>query len=79
MSCPKRIEWVKMNLDTGAAVNAFSLNFGPDRAEDGRCRRTASAELGSFQVTMKTVCVGGAGEIGRKGRQYSTWDPTRVS
>ena len=26
---------VKMNLDTGAAVNTFPLNFGPDGAGDG--------------------------------------------
>ena len=26
-SRPKRFEWVKMNLDTGAAVNTFPLNF----------------------------------------------------
>ena len=25
-----------MNLDTGAAVDMFPLNFGPDGAEDGR-------------------------------------------
>ena len=29
MSGPKRFEWVKMNLDTRAAVNTFPLNFGP--------------------------------------------------
>ena len=28
MSSPKRFEWVEMNLDTGAAVNTFPLNFG---------------------------------------------------
>ena len=42
MSSQKRFEWVKMNLDTGAAVNAFPLNFGPDGAGDGRFHRTAS-------------------------------------
>ena len=31
---PKRFEWVKMNLDTGAAVNPFPLNLGPDGAGD---------------------------------------------
>ena len=36
--------WVKMNLDTGAAVNAFPLNFGPEGAGDGRFYRTASGE-----------------------------------
>ena len=36
MSNPKRFEWVKMNLDTGAAVDTFPLNFGPDGAGDGR-------------------------------------------
>ena len=34
VSSPKRLEWVKMNLDTGAAVNTFSLNCGPDGAGD---------------------------------------------
>ena len=43
-SYPKRFEWVKMNLDTGAAVNTFPLNFGPDGAGDGRFHRTASGE-----------------------------------
>ena len=33
-----------MNLDTGAAVNTFPLNFGPDGAGDGRFCRTASGE-----------------------------------
>ena len=41
-SGPKRFEWVKMNLDTGAAVITFPLNFGPERAGDGRFFRTAS-------------------------------------
>ena len=31
-----RFDWVKMNLDTGAAVNTFPLNFGPNGAGDGR-------------------------------------------
>ena len=44
MSSPKRFEWVKMNLDTGAAVNTLPLNFGPDGAGDGRFCRTASGE-----------------------------------
>ena len=43
-SRPKRFEWVKINLDTGAAVNTFPLNFGPEEAGDGRCYRTASGE-----------------------------------
>ena len=43
-SSPKRFEWVKMNLDTGAAVNTFPSNFGPDGAGDGRFYRTASGE-----------------------------------
>ena len=33
-----------MNLDTGAAVNTFPLNFGPEGAGDGRFYRTASGE-----------------------------------
>ena len=41
---PKRFEWVKMNLDTGAAVNTFPLNSSPDGAGDGRFWRTASGE-----------------------------------
>ena len=43
-SSPKRFEQVKMNLDTGAAVNTFPLNFGPEGAGDGRFHRTASVE-----------------------------------
>ena len=39
----KRFEWVRMNLDTGAAVNTFPLNFGP-AAGHGRSYRTASGE-----------------------------------
>ena len=38
------LNWVKMNLDTGAAGNTFPLNFGPDGAGDGRFYRTASGE-----------------------------------
>ena len=44
MSGPKRFELVKMNLDTGVAVNTIPLNFGPDRSGDGRFYRTASGE-----------------------------------
>ena len=43
-SSPKRFEWVKMNLDTEAAVNTFPLNIGPEGAGDGRFYRTASGE-----------------------------------
>ena len=43
-SRPKRFEWVKMNLETGAAVNTFPVNFGPDGAGDGSFYRTASGE-----------------------------------
>ena len=43
-SSPKRFEWVKVNLDTGAAVNTFPLNFGPEGAGDGRYYRAASGE-----------------------------------
>ena len=43
-SSPKRFEWVKIKLDTGAAVNTFPLNFGPEGAGDGRFYRTASGE-----------------------------------
>ena len=54
-SSPKRFEWVKMNLVSGAAVNTGPLNFGPDGAGDGRFFCTASGECildvehGSFQ------------------------------
>ena len=64
MSGPKRIEKVNVNLGTGAAVTTFPLNFGPDGAGYGSFYRTASGvsvsfleELGSFKVTMETVCV----------------------
>ena len=40
----KQFEWEKMNLDTGAAVNTFPFNFGPDGAGDRRFYRTASRE-----------------------------------
>ena len=43
-SSPKRCEWVRKNLDTGAAVNTFPLIFGPEGAGDGRFYRTASVE-----------------------------------
>ena len=43
-SRPKRFEWVTMNLDTGAAVITFPVNFGPEGAGDGRFYRTASGE-----------------------------------
>ena len=32
---PKRFEWVKMNLDTGTAVNTFPVNFSPEGKGDG--------------------------------------------
>ena len=44
MSSPKQFECVKMNLDTGAALSTFPLNFGSDGAGDGRFHRTASGE-----------------------------------
>ena len=39
-----RFEWVMMILDTGAAVNTFPLNFGPEGGGDGIFHRTASGE-----------------------------------
>ena len=48
VSRPKWSEWVKMNLDTGAAVNTFTLHIGPDGAGDGRFYRTASGERGGL-------------------------------
>ena len=35
---------MKMNLGTGAAVNTFPLQFGPEGAGDGRFYRTVSGE-----------------------------------
>ena len=61
-SSPKRFEWVKMNLDTGAAVNTFPLNFSPEGAGDGRFLRTFSGngflmvECGNSKDTTKTDC-----------------------
>ena len=43
-SSPKRFECVKMDLDTGAAVNTFPLNFGLEGAGDGRFYRNSSGE-----------------------------------
>ena len=48
-SSPKRFEWVKMNLDTGAAVNTIPLNFGPKRVGDGRFYRDWSPDGGVWQ------------------------------
>ena len=36
MSSPKRFEWVRINLDTGAAVDTFPLIFGPKKG--WRCK-----------------------------------------
>ena len=84
MSGPKRFEWVKMNLDTGATVNTFSVELW------SRWRRrwkilpnsqwvsvSLMVELGSFKVTMKLngrltgahKVLCSAGEIACKGRQ----------
>ena len=42
MSSPKLFDWVKMKLDTGAAVNTFPLNFCPEGIGDGRLYRNGS-------------------------------------
>ena len=42
---PRRFEWVRMNFDTGAAVNTCPLNFGSEGAGYGRCYRTASGKV----------------------------------
>ena len=62
-SSPKRFEAVKMNMDTGAALNTFPLNFGPKGAGGGIFYRTASGEwildgveLGNSKNTTKTDC-----------------------
>ena len=54
-SSPKRFEWVRVNLDTGAAVNTFLLKSGPEGAGNGGCYFLV-VDPGSFKVTMKTVC-----------------------
>ena len=46
MSSPKRFEGVRMKLDTGAAVNTFPLNFGPEGARDGRFYRSRIIKQG---------------------------------
>ena len=43
-SSPKRFEWAKMNLNTGAAVNTFPLDFGPEGAGDESFYCTASCD-----------------------------------
>ena len=50
-------EWVKMNLDTGAAVNTFPLNFGREGAGDGTFYDLIQmVKLGNVKDTMKMVC-----------------------
>ena len=44
LNSPQRFQWVKMNLDTEAAVNTCPLHFGPDGARDGIFCRTAGGE-----------------------------------
>ena len=62
MSSRKRFEWVKMNLDTRAAVNTFPVNFGPGGAGDGQFHRAACGEcildvgLWQFQGYDETAC-----------------------
>ena len=58
---PTRFQRLKMNLDTGAAVNACPLNFGPDCAGDRRFHTTASDEC---------ILDGGALEIPRLQRKW---------
>ena len=53
-SSPWRFEWVKINLDAGAAVNTFPLNSSLERIGDGRFYQTASGEWipdgGAWQI-----------------------------
>ena len=44
VSSPKRFDWMRMNLDTGAAVNTCPPDSGPDGPGDGRFCRRASGE-----------------------------------
>ena len=53
-SNPKRFEWVKM--DTGAAVNTFPLNFGPEGAGRPVVNGFLMGELGNSKDTTKTDC-----------------------
>ena len=61
-SSPKRFEWVKMNLDTGAAVNTIPLNFvqKEQEMEDSiglpAVNRFLMVELGNSKDTTKTDC-----------------------
>ena len=63
ISSPKRFEWVKLNVDTGAAAKTFPLNFGQmdqemeDSIEQPVVSVFLTVELASFKVAMKTVCV----------------------
>ena len=62
-----------MNLDTGAAVNTFPLNFGPEGARVGRFYRTASGQW---------ILDGGAWQFQRYDEkriaQISEWKTTKV-
>ena len=61
-SSPKRFEWAKMNLDTGAAVNTFPLNLvqKEQEMEDSIGLPVVNGflmvELGSSKDTTKTDC-----------------------
>ncbi|CAK0855964.1 unnamed protein product [Prorocentrum cordatum] len=39
-----KYEWVKMNLDSGAGVTSFPLEFGPESTGNGSLYKTASGE-----------------------------------
>ena len=45
----KRFRWVKMNLNTGAAVNTFPWNFAPEGAGDERFYLTWIRDGGAWQ------------------------------
>ena len=56
-SSPKRFELVKMNLDTGAAINTLLVNFSPEGIGDGGFHDwIPDGEAWQFKDTMKTVC-----------------------
>ena len=62
-SCPKRFESSKMNLDTGSAVNTFSLNFALEGAKDMEdsvglpvVNGFRMVEVGNLKDTMKMDC-----------------------
>ena len=55
-SSPKRSEWVKMNLDTGAAVNTFPLKNRSSRRWKILVNGFLMVELGNSKDMTKMDC-----------------------